>query len=118
MTAHALAQVTDIVPDIVEQRSYIDGQWLQLEEAGRYLTNPNTGERRQPMRKSEEADVERALAAARALHDSGKLEDVALKERLELLSKVAASLDARSEEIALQDCINTGVPLTATRLIA
>lgn len=118
MTAHALAQITDIVPDIVEQRSYIDGQWLQLEETGRYLTNPNTGERRQPMRKSEEADVERALAAARALHDSGKLEDLALKERLELLSKVAASLDARSEEIALQDCINTGVPLTTTRLIA
>lgn len=118
MTAGELARTIDIVPDIVEQRSYIDGEWLELEEAGRYLTDPNTGEHRQPMRKSNEADVERALAAARTLHESGKLEDITLQERLELLAKVAASLDARSEEIALQDCINTGVTIATTRLIA
>src|SRR5687767_9631540 len=118
MTAEGLAQLTDISPDLVEQRSFVDGAWLQLDESGRYLTNPNTGEPRQPMRKTGKADVERALAAAATLHESGKLEDTELRDRLELLTKVAASLDAQSEEIALQDSINTGVPIRTTRLIA
>lgn len=118
MTAEGLAQLTDIAPDLVEQRSFVDGAWLQLEENGRYLTNPNTGEPRQPMRKTTKNDVERALAAAATLHGSGKLEDIKLRDRLELLTEVAASLDAKSEEIALQDSINTGVPIRTTRLIA
>jgi phenylacetaldehyde dehydrogenase len=113
-----LAQLTDIAPDLVEQRSFVNGTWLQLEENGRYLTNPNTGEPRQPMRKTAKDDVERALAAAATLHRSGKLEDIKLPDRLELLTKVAASLDAKSEEVALQDSINTGVPIRTTRLIA
>ncbi|MDQ0212190.1 MULTISPECIES: aldehyde dehydrogenase family protein [Arthrobacter] len=118
MTAEGLAQLTDISPDLVEQRSFVDGAWLQLDENGRYLTNPNTGEPRQPMRKTGRADVEHALAAAASLHESGKLEDIKLRDRLELLTKIAASLDAQSEEIALQDSINTGVPIRTTRLIA
>ncbi len=118
MTAEGLAQLTDIAPDIVEQRSFVDGTWLQIEESGRYLTNPNTGVPRQPMRKTAKDDVERALAAAATLHRSGKLEDVKLRDRLELLKKVAAALDAQSEEIAFQDSINTGVPIRTTRLIA
>lgn len=118
MTAEGLAQLTANTPDLVEQRSFVDGAWLQLDENGRYLTNPNTGEPRQPMRKTGKADVECALAAAATLHESGKLEDIKLRDRLELLTKVAASLDAQSEEIALQDSINTGVPIRTTRLIA
>lgn len=118
MTAKGLAQLTDIAPDLVEQRAFVDGTWLQLEESGRYLTNPNTGEARQPMRKTSKVDVDRALAAAATLHWSGKLEDIKLRDRLEILTNVAAALDAQSEEIALQDSINTGVPIRTTRLIA
>lgn len=120
MNAEALAQLkrTEAVPEIVEQRSYIEGEWLRLKEGDRYLANPNTGEPRQPTRKTDDVDVERALATAQALHYSGKLEGTPLQKRIELLAKVAASLDEQSEKIALQDSINTGVPVTTTRLIA
>jgi betaine-aldehyde dehydrogenase len=103
---------------VIEHRSFIDGQWIQIEDSGRTLADPNTGEVRQPARKTAEADVERALAAAHDLHLSGQLEGLGLQERIELLRQVATSLDARVEEIALQDSITSGVPLTTTRLIA
>lgn len=118
MTINGQLTKPAVVPDIIEQRSYIAGEWLQLRDAGRYLADPNTGERRQPTRTTEERDVERALASAQSLHKSGQLEDTPLKKRLELLAEVATRLDASIEEIALQDSINTGVPLSTTRIIA
>lgn len=105
-------------PPVVEHRSFIDGQWIEIEDSGRVLADPNTGEVRQPTRKTGAADVERALAAAQSLHATARLEELGLTERNELLQQVAASLDARAEEIALQDSITSGVPLTTTRLIA
>lgn len=107
-----------ITPELIEQKSYIDGDWITLKETGKWLTDPNTGEVRQAKRGTESSDVERALSAADALHESQELESISFEQRAKLLFQVADSLDQQIEKIALQDSINTGVPIKTTRIIA
>lgn len=112
-------RMTRINVPIVPLRSYIEGSWVQsMEDAGRALYDPNTGEIRQPKLATQPDDVERALAAARDLYEHETLEDMGLAARIELIRAVADELDRRQEEIALQDAINTGAPVSTTRLIA
>lgn len=108
----------DVQPEIITQRSRIDGQWVDLSATDAHLADPNTGELRQPKCTTSLEDVERALQAARDLHDGGQLEDTALEDRVELLLAVADRVEAIAERIAFQDSINTGTPINTTRLIA
>ncbi|MDJ1370049.1 phenylacetaldehyde dehydrogenase [Gulosibacter molinativorax] len=82
------------------------------------LTDPNTGEDRQPKRDTDPADVERALASAAAIHADGTLEAIPLADRVALLNRVADALDTAVEAIAQQDSINTGTPIATARIIA
>lgn len=107
-----------IAPPVILQRSLIDGEWISLTGTGRHLYDPNTGEYRQERLETPAEHVERALAAADALDRSLELERVPLRERVDLLLAVADELDRRQEEIALQDSINMGAPLSTTRIIA
>lgn len=107
-----------IVP-VVPLRSYVAGGWIDsMEDSGRSLCDPNTGEVRQAKLVTPVQEVERAIAAARRLYEEQELEDVGLQERVDLLLSVAEILEQRYEEVAAQDSINTGVPLSTTRLIA
>lgn len=111
--------MTRIDVPIVPLRSYIDGAWVEsMDDTGRSLHDPNTGEARQPKLATRPEEVERALAAARALYESQELEDLGLRARADLILAVADELERRQEEIALQDSINTGAPLSTTRIIA
>lgn len=111
--------MTRITVPIVPLRSYVDGAWVdEMDDTRRTLHDPNTGVYRQPKLATRPADVERALRAARALYDTQQLEEPGLRARTELILAVADELERRQEEIALQDSINTGAPLTTTRIIA
>lgn len=105
-------------PPVILQRSLIDGDWVELDPTGRTLHDPNTAEFRQERLETPAEHVERALAAAHALDTSLELERVPLRERVALMLAVAEELDRRQEEIALQDSINMGAPLSTTRIIA
>ena len=103
---------------VIEQRSFVDGDWVEMIDSGRPLCDPNTGEARQPKLATAEADVERALEAAWRLFDGLVSETVGLRERCDLLLAVADELDRRQEEIALHDSLNMGAPIATSRLIA
>lgn len=106
-------------PPIVETRSYVDGDWVaEMEDTGRPLCDPNTGEVRQPKLATRAEDVERALAAAQALYESQALEDLGLRVRADAMIAVADEIDRRQGEIALQDAMNTGAPYSTTSIIA
>lgn len=105
-------------PPIVVQRSYIDGQWVELADSGRPLCDPNTGVVRQPKLTTTPDDIERALAAAYRFDQDGLGRAIALAERTAFLEEFADELDKRYEEIALQDAITTGAPIHTTRLVA
>ncbi|MBO1902151.1 aldehyde dehydrogenase [Leucobacter weissii] len=103
---------------VIEQRSFISGEWATMVDSGRPLCDPNTGERRQAKLATAEEDVERALDAAWRLYDRVGAETVGLRARAELLLAAADELDRRQEEIAVQDSLNIGAPLSTTRIIA
>lgn len=105
-------------PPIVRQRSYIDGAWLEIQDSGRPLCDPNTGEVRQQKLTTSPEDIERALAAAYRFDQSGAAREIPLAARAAMLRDFANALDRRQEEIALQDSINTGCPIRTARIVA
>ena len=110
--------MTNLTPPIVVQRSYIDGEWLELADTGRPLCDPNTGEVRQPKLATSASDVERALAAAHRFDRDGLARGISLDERIALMEAFADALEQRQEEIAYQDSINTGATLRTTKVVA
>lgn len=110
--------MTTLNPPLVIQRSYIDGGWIDLEDSGKPLCDPNTGQVRQPKLRTTPADIERALAAAHRFDREGFARGIPLESRIELMEAFAEGLDRRQEEIALQDAINTGATLNTTRIVA
>ncbi|GAA2842758.1 phenylacetaldehyde dehydrogenase [Leucobacter komagatae] len=110
--------MTSIQPPIVVQRSYIDGSWIELEDSGRPLCDPNTGEVRQPKLTTTPEQVERALDAAYRFDQDGLARTIPLSERVEFLEAFAEELDRQQEAIAVQDAITTGATIRTTRLVA
>lgn len=107
-----------VSPPVVVQRSYVDGEWLDLVESGRPLCDPNTGEVRQQKLTTTPEQVERALAAAHRFDQAGLGRSIPLAERAAVMREFADELDRRQEEIAFQDSINTGCTITTARIIA
>lgn len=104
--------------EIIKLRSYVNGQWIDLSSTGDYLMDPNTGEQRQAKCATEPADIDQALQTASDLHSGGLIENSPLRQRLDLLHDIAEDVDAHQDRIAIQDSMNTGVPISTTRLIA
>jgi len=82
------------------------------------LEDPDDGSLLGTQRASAPAAVERALAAAAAAWEGGGWSDLPADARAGALRRLAAALDARAEEIALLDAIDSGVPLAVMRLFA
>jgi acyl-CoA reductase-like NAD-dependent aldehyde dehydrogenase len=82
--------------------------------------DPNTGVPTAPLLASEPAVVERGLAAAwRAWgRGTGPFSARALPDRLALLGRFAAQLDARAEALAQAHACEVGIPITTARLFA
>jgi len=86
------------------------------ESDGSWLHDPNTGERLAPSAASSLEQVGRAIAAAQRAHDDGRWRGLPPEERAARLDALAAWLDDRAEEVARLDALNSGVPISVTRL--
>ena len=82
------------------------------------LDDPNTGVPLQRLRSSSPEQVERAIAAARQAHALGVWSGLGLAGRAEKLRVVADAIDAVADRIAVLDSLNSGVPISRTRLFA
>src|SRR3954452_24851355 len=75
----------------------------------------NSGEAIAPRLASTEEAVERALAASFASWEDGH---GSVQERAEMLGRLAGEVDTRAERIAVAEALDTGVPISVTRMIA
>lgn len=82
------------------------------------LDDPNTGSPLQQSRSSSPEQVDRAIAAASRAHESGALYGLGASGRAEALRAFADELETDVETIAVLDSLNSGVPITTTRLFA
>lgn len=103
---------TDPTREPKKQIDLIDGEWKELAETlPATLDDPNTGEVRQQQMATSSVEVERAIAAAAALHAEGAWECTPADQRMQLLERLADGLDRRHEEIGYEDAMGNGNPL-------
>lgn len=91
------------------QTDLIAGEWVPPEVIlETTLDDPNTGEPRQQQVATSPQDVERALAAADALHATGSWAYAPIELRVRVLEDLAAGLEARVDELAHEDAMANG----------
>jgi gamma-glutamyl-gamma-aminobutyraldehyde dehydrogenase len=74
--------------------------------------SPTTGDVLNDVVSSDEADVDRAVAAARAAYEQGDWAKSAPSDRKKVLLRLAGLIRANAEELALLECIDMGKPIS------
>ncbi|WP_027858632.1 aldehyde dehydrogenase [Marinobacterium jannaschii] len=96
----------------LKAQAFIDGEFVDASDKGTYDTiNPASGELLAATAACTEADVDRAVAAARRSFDSGIWADKAPGERKAVMQKLAALIRENLEELALLESLNVGKPV-------
>ena len=109
------AQLFMNLPDFTD---LIDGALSTPElELPIWLEDPNTGTRQQPMRATSAANLERALAAAWCVHESGSWAKLPVDERAQHLIAMSAELDKRKARIAELESRTTGAVIGLTSML-
>ena len=94
-------------------RLFVDGEWIDTSE--RYeIRSPATDELVATVAKADTAHVDRAVAAAKAAHESGVWRGKPPEERADLLATVAARLAARTGELAALQTRENGATIRIT----
>jgi acyl-CoA reductase-like NAD-dependent aldehyde dehydrogenase len=102
-----------------EYQLYIDGQWVDAESGETFESRcPGDGQLVGTYARGGKADVEKAVAAAKAIFDEGiySSKDSA-PERAAILRQVSHQLKERVEEFAELESWDSGKPITETSLI-
>ncbi len=107
-------------------RNYIGGEWRDGAEGGRIpVIDPATGRQISEVARATAADVDAAVAAARAAFARRAMLDMRPVERGQLMFALARELEAMSDEVATVECFDNGktpangraeVPLTVRYL--
>lgn len=104
---------------LLEPRDFIVGTWEKptrtLQE---WLVDPASGEPLQQQVATAPTDVDRAIAAAWRTHLTHPDGIGTPEQRVEALHLAAELIAVQAEAIAVQDSVNSGVPIGITRLFA
>ena len=97
---------------------FIGGAWREASDGGRTeIINPATGEKLTDVAKATTADVDAAVAAARAAFDSGVWSGLPPRERARILQRAYNLMRDRTEELAQAESANVGKPITFARFV-
>jgi 1-pyrroline dehydrogenase len=95
-------------------KNFVGGKWVDAAEGGTAeVLNPATGETIAEVPEGTQADVDRAVDAAKAALPEWL--ETTPQERSELLLKLADAIDANTEELARLESENVGKPMPAAR---
>ncbi|MEM9104998.1 MAG: aldehyde dehydrogenase family protein [Pseudomonadota bacterium] len=93
---------------------YIDGEWVKpLEDKQHDVINPATEEVCAVISLGSEADVDRAVAAAKRAFDT--YSQTSMEERIALVEKLLEIMDRRNEDMAQAISTEMGAPITLAR---
>jgi len=96
-----------------ETRNFIDGKFVEAKKGRKFESiNPATGAPFCEVARSDADDVDAAVKAARKAFKSGVWSRMAPRNRLEVLYKFAALIEANALEFALLDVLNMGKPVS------
>jgi 1-pyrroline dehydrogenase len=97
-----------------QQKNFVGGEWVDAVEGGTAeIINPSTGETIAEVPNGTQADVDRAVEAAKRAWPEWR--DTTPQERAEMLLKLADAIDAHADELARVESQNVGKPLGYAR---
>ncbi|HEY8368485.1 MAG TPA: aldehyde dehydrogenase family protein [Thermodesulfobacteriota bacterium] len=98
------------------ERMLIGGEWVEAESRETFESrDPATGEVVAVVPRGRAADVERAVAAARRAFEGRAWRETTPAERGRILSRIAAGIRSRADELARLETLDTGKPLRQAR---
>jgi len=118
-TTTAPVQLDPKVTEFLSQprKILIDGQWVDAASGKTFATyNPATGEILSQVAEGDQADIDRAVKAARKAFESGPWRDLLPSKRGSLLWKLADLLEANLEELAELESVDNGKPYAVARV--
>jgi 1-pyrroline dehydrogenase len=99
---------------VTQYQNFVGGKWVDAAERGTAeIVNPATGDAIAEVPQGTEADVDRAVEAAKSALPEWL--ETTPGERAEMLLKLADALDANAEELAQIESQNVGKPLPYAR---
>jgi 1-pyrroline dehydrogenase len=99
---------------VSQHKNFVGGKWVDAVEGGTMeVLNPATGETIAEVPRGTQADVDRAVEAAKQALPEWL--ETTPQERSEALLKLAAAIDDNAEELAELESQNVGKPLSAAR---
>jgi acyl-CoA reductase-like NAD-dependent aldehyde dehydrogenase len=96
---------------------FINGQWVASSGGTREIVDPSTGKVIKEVVEASPEDVMKATTAARRAFDDGRWASMLPRERGRILHRAAEILRSRAEEFARLESLNTGKPITFSRMI-
>ncbi|HEU5428628.1 MAG TPA: aldehyde dehydrogenase family protein [Actinocrinis sp.] len=96
---------------------FINGAWIDSATGRREILDPSTGAVIAAVAQAGPAETDRAIAAARRAFDDGPWSTMAPRERGRILLRAAEILRGRAEEFARLESLNTGKPITFSRMV-
>ncbi|RWN21708.1 MAG: aldehyde dehydrogenase family protein, partial [Mesorhizobium sp.] len=104
------------IPSTFETRPFINGDYRGTERGEKFATfNPATGKELAQVSSGDEADIDRAVAAARAAFESGSWSRQTPRDRKKTLLRFADLIEKNFEELALIETLDCGKPLNDSR---
>ncbi len=109
--AHDLLDSVEVRRDLL-----IGGRWVGAEDGGRLaVVDPSIGREVTDVALGRAADIDRAVAAAKAAFDDGTWSRMARAERARLVHRFADAIEARIEDLYTIETVNNGRPIAETR---
>ena len=94
----------------------IDGQWKTSESGKTFASiNPATGESNGQVSQADQSDVDEAVAAARKAFDERRWLKLPTTERAKILVSLADKIEARLDELIVNEVREVGMPTTVAR---
>src|SRR5262244_558333 len=93
-------------------QNYVSGQWVSSASGETFpVYDPSTEEVIAQVASSNAADIDKAVAAARAAFDSGPWPATTAQDRGRILFKLAEKIRSNTAMLAELECRNTGKPI-------
>src|ERR1700735_4704222 len=96
----------------------INNRWVPSESGKTFATiNPSTGEEICQVAEADAADVDKAVAAARAAFDQGPWKKMRASERGRMLHRLADLIEQNADELARLETMDNGKPLSIAKAV-
>jgi acyl-CoA reductase-like NAD-dependent aldehyde dehydrogenase len=96
---------------------FVGGSWVQPSSRGTHcVVMPSTGETVATVAMPGATEADAAAEAARRAFDNGSWSDLASEDRIATCRRFTAALEARSEQLSLMWTIESGFPITQSRM--